>query len=365
MKIGILGLGEGRSMISAVLQSELWELGNICDLNEDLCRTRCNEFGLDGYTLAYEDLLHDPEIDVIGVYSPDRFHADHILQAIAHDKHVICTKPLLDSLERGSEVLAASTSRGKTVFVGQSTRFYEPMIRQRQDFGRGELGDLITVEAHYHADHRWFLQKAWTKPETFKWLYGCLSHPVDLVRWYLPNIEEVMGYGTLSENGRRAGLVAPDVMHVILKSEDGRIARVSGCYSSPTQPAERDSGMSCILRGEEGCSQADYSDLRYAKTTGGRSTVESFEALQDYYWRFEGKSHHAGEYQNYIEYFARSMEAGITPKPDVKEGLVTMAVLQAMDESITRGVPVKIREVLERYGIETERVPSSDQGALR
>ena len=34
---GRLGLGEGRSIISAVLQSEYWELGNICDLNEELC----------------------------------------------------------------------------------------------------------------------------------------------------------------------------------------------------------------------------------------------------------------------------------------------------------------------------------------
>ena len=41
-------------------------------------------------------------------------------------------------------------------------------------------------------------------------------------------------------------------MHFIFKAKDGRIARVSGAYTGPTQPAQRDSGMSTILRGNEG-----------------------------------------------------------------------------------------------------------------
>lgn len=38
-QLGILGLGEGRSVISAALSSPHWEIGNICDLNESLCRS--------------------------------------------------------------------------------------------------------------------------------------------------------------------------------------------------------------------------------------------------------------------------------------------------------------------------------------
>ena len=51
LRMGVLGLGEGRSVISAVQSSELWELGAVCDLNEELCRERVREFGLSGYTL--------------------------------------------------------------------------------------------------------------------------------------------------------------------------------------------------------------------------------------------------------------------------------------------------------------------------
>ena len=38
--LGVLGLGEGRSIISAVQQSEYYELGNICDLNEERSEER-------------------------------------------------------------------------------------------------------------------------------------------------------------------------------------------------------------------------------------------------------------------------------------------------------------------------------------
>ena len=65
-------------------------------------------------------------------------------------------------------------------------------------------------------------------------MYGGLSHPVDLVRWYLPNIEEVMGYGMLSPNGIKGGLKNEDTMHFIFKAYDGRIARVSGVYTGPS-----------------------------------------------------------------------------------------------------------------------------------
>ena len=109
--------------------------------------------------------------------------------------------------------------------------------------------------------------------------------------------------------------------------------------------------MTCILRCDDGASQADYHELRYAWKIGDQAAVESFESKRDYYFRFGGVSHHAGEYQNYIEYFARCLEAGETPKPDVAEGIVTVALMQAMDECTETGAPVKIADVLNRYGL--------------
>lgn len=352
LTLGILGLGEGRSTMSAALNSKKWTLKTICDLNIDLCKQRSKEFDFAHYTTDFNEMLNDPEIDVIGIYTPDHFHATHIKMALEHGKHVVCTKPLIDDLSKAKELLELCEKSGKRVFVGQSSRFFEPMKRQRLDFEKGEIGELVTIEAHYNADHRWFLGKGWSLQDSFKWLYGGLSHPVDFIRWYLPEIDEVMGYGMLSPNGKAGGLKNEDTMHFIFKAKDGRIARVSGSYTGPVQPTIRESEMSCMLRGTEGCSQGDYMDLRYSITDrSGEEKQITFDHKLKYYFRFEGKSHHAGEYQNYYEYFADCLLSGQTAYPDLKEGIGTIAVLKAMEQSLKTGLPVKIQEVLKTYGL--------------
>jgi len=353
LRLGILGLGEGRSTIAAALASDKYELMQICDANLELCQQRAKEFDFPNYTTNYQLMLDDKAIDVIAIYTPDHLHAEHVKQALLHDKHVICTKPFIDDLTKANELLALGMSVNKKVFVGQSSRFFEPAMRQRRDFEAGEIGELITIEAQYHADHRWFLSKGWSLKQSFKWLYGGLSHPVDFIRWYLPEIEEVMGYGMLSSNGAKEGLKNHDTMHFIFKAKDGRIARVSGAYTGPTQPAYRDSGMSTILRGTEGASQADYHELRYAVTTstGEEKIITWGDATLKHYFRFEGQSHHAGEYQNYLDYFANSIEKNTVAYPDLKEGIGTVALLQAMDRSLEIGMPVKIDDILKEYNI--------------
>lgn len=353
LTLGIVGLGEGRSTMSAALNSPSWNLKTICDVNESLCKHRAEEFNFFHYVSDYNIMLNDPEIDVIGIYTPDHLHAQHVKLALQHGKHVVCTKPFIDDLSKAKELVDLCEQSGKKVLIGQSSRFFEPAKRQRKDFESGEIGELVTIEANYNADHRWFLDKPWSLQQAFKWLYGGLSHPVDFVRWYLPDIQEVMGYGMLSPNGKKGGLKHEDTMHFIFKSKSGKIASVSGSYSGPVQPALRDSEMTCILRGTEGCSQADYHELRYSITgrTGEEKIITWGDKYLKHYFRFEGQTHHAGEYQNYLEYFAHSIWDNTPAYPDIKEGVGTIALLQAMDQSLITGAPVKVDRILEQFGL--------------
>lgn len=123
-RMGVVGLGEGRSIISAALQSDRWELVNICDLNEELCRERINEFGLNRYTTDYNDLLKDKDIDVIAIYTPDQLHGLHIQQALKAGKHVICTKPVLASLDEAKVLLEYQKKYNRHVFVGQKLKVF-------------------------------------------------------------------------------------------------------------------------------------------------------------------------------------------------------------------------------------------------
>lgn len=355
LRIGVLGLGEGRSVISAVQQSALWELGAVCDLNEELCRERVKEFGLTGYTTDYADMLRDPAIDVIGIYTPDQLHAQHILMALAAGKHVVCTKPLMVDLRRGKELLKAQRESGRYVFIGQSSRYFEPAIHQRQDYEAGKNGELVTLETQYVSDSRWFLERPWSHEQGFSWMYNFLIHAVDLAVWYLPRVETVYGVGVCSANSASRGIQAPDALKFLLKDDRGICASVNGCYATPALAKPWEHFISCTLRGTMGASKADCPlEYTYHFSEPGKfksTEHESYESKRSYYYRFEGETHHAGEYQNYLEYFARCVQAGTAPLPDLKEGIRTIAVMEAMNRSLKSGQVERVADVLREWDL--------------
>ena len=74
LRLGILGLGEGRSTMSAALQSKKLELKMICDRNEELVKQRQKEFDFHNSTNDYQQMLDDKDIDIIAIYTPDHLH---------------------------------------------------------------------------------------------------------------------------------------------------------------------------------------------------------------------------------------------------------------------------------------------------
>ncbi|MGI5898526.1 MAG: Gfo/Idh/MocA family protein [Christensenellales bacterium] len=352
--LGVLGLGEGRSIMSAALSSKSWRLGNICDLNEELCKSRRDEFGFDRYTTRYEDMLEDPAIDVIGIYTPDQLHALHIKMALKAGKHVICTKPLLVDLEEANDLLKVQKETGKSVFVGQSSRYFESAMQQRKDYEAGKLGELITLETHYISDSRWFLDKGWSHQKGFSWMYNFLVHPVDLAVWYLGDVQSVYAAGVTSANTKSRGIDSPDAMKVLLTNSDGLCASVNGVYASPSLPGNVQQSISCTLRGTKGvCLGGSNLSYVYKFDENGNEAHElDLSDRWGYYYRFEGATHHAGEYQNYIEDFAAEMNAGRAAKPDLREGIRTIAVMEAIKESMSYGRAVKVQDVLDKNNIE-------------
>lgn len=352
-KLGVLGLGEGRSILSAAKSSPLWEVAQICDLNEALCKERVSEFDLERYTLSYEEMLQDPSVDVVGIYTPDPLHSLHIRMALEAGKHVICTKPLMVSLEGAAELLEVQRKSGKHVMVGQSSRYFEGTMRQREDYEAGRHGELVTVETQYISDSRWFLERDWSRQKGFSWLYNFMIHAVDLAVWYLPRVEEVYAMGVTSSNSEEYGIHCPDSLKALLRDQEGHTASVMGGYAMPSFKTAVESSISCTLRGTKGISRGG-SDLRYYRKflpDLPNTQILDFSDKKGYYDRFGNGSHHAGEYQNYIDYFARCLDQGVTPKPDLAEGIRTLAVMEAIEQSMRTHETARVSQILEKWGL--------------
>ncbi|MEQ1936399.1 MAG: Gfo/Idh/MocA family oxidoreductase, partial [Fimbriimonadaceae bacterium] len=260
--VGVVGLHEGRTMLVALLESGLCRSVAACDSNPDKCsevEKLCPEVE---YYNNFGEMLKRDDIQIVAIYTPDSFHSHHIEMAMRMGKHVICTKPLINDPAEIPRLLQVQKETGMRLQVGQSTRFYEPFQRQREDFEAGKFGEVEVLDAHYNHRMDWYYAKSpWTISETH-WAYLGLSHPVDLVRWYLGEIEEVHAYGTRTTLGTEYGMKTPDAIVVNLKSKSGRIGRVLGNYGIHELGKAR-SMIECLLMGSKGTSLACYPDLNY------------------------------------------------------------------------------------------------------
>ena len=69
-------------------------LKTICDVNLELARQVQQQFGYEQATADFDQMLQDPEIDVIDIVTPPFLHCAMAMKALRAGKHVICEKPL-------------------------------------------------------------------------------------------------------------------------------------------------------------------------------------------------------------------------------------------------------------------------------
>lgn len=349
--LGVVGLHEGRTLLAALNRTKQIHAVAACDIDKEKLAAIQNEFPSLYCTTHYQEMLSRPDVDVVAIYTPDASHGKLTVEAFTAGKDVICTKPIVNSTADAKMVLEAGRRSGRRLLVGQSTRFFEPFHRQRKAFERGDLGQLELVDAHYIHRMDWYYEKSpWVASET-DWVFLGLSHPVDLIRWYLGPIDEVQAYGYTSEMGKRYGIKGFDVYLVNVRGADGRIARAMGHYGLRELPGARNS-IELMLFGSKNSSLAQYHDMRYKYTREDGTEVceDPLYELRHYYFNSEIHGMHYGEFANYAEYFAQALITGSSYSPNLEEGIETFCVMEAVRRSAQTGKPVAVGPLLEEVG---------------
>jgi predicted dehydrogenase len=145
---------------------------------------------------SFAELLAS-DINVVAVCSPDRTHADYVVGALEAGKHVICEKPLTDSLEGCRRILQAEAAAKGVVGAVQHQMRYLPVHREmKQLIKSGSMGRIGYIEGYYvhNLTHRAFLYDDWRQTDNATPLVYSGCHFVDLLRWLLDDeVEEVMG----------------------------------------------------------------------------------------------------------------------------------------------------------------------------
>jgi predicted dehydrogenase len=98
-------------------------------------------------------LLHDPDIDIVWVASPNNLHEDHVRQALQAGKHVLAEKPLAITGPAALELANLAERLDVRLGVGYQGRFHPAMRDVRQMIVEGSIGDVAFIRSSWQTQY--------------------------------------------------------------------------------------------------------------------------------------------------------------------------------------------------------------------
>lgn len=98
---------------------------------------------------TYEELLSDPEIDIIYVATTHNFHYENALLAMEHGKHVLIEKPLTVNAAEAQELIDTARAKGLFLMEALWTRFLPSWVRMRELIREGAIGEVRMIDVTF------------------------------------------------------------------------------------------------------------------------------------------------------------------------------------------------------------------------
>ncbi len=102
--------------------------------------------GLYAYS-SREELLSDPEVDIVLIAVPNDLHKVFSIEALRHGKHVICEKPVTITSEELLEIMAVAKETGKIFTIDQNRRTNKDFVLMRRKVDEGLIGEPYVFES--------------------------------------------------------------------------------------------------------------------------------------------------------------------------------------------------------------------------
>lgn len=127
------------------------------------------------FTADLDRVLSDPEVNLVVVSAPDRFHVPYARQILNAGKHALVEKPFAPTADEAREVFALAKEKGLVCMPNQNRRFDADFLAVKEVVQSGKLGRLVRLESHYD----YFKTNGWY--DHLGTLYNLAVHQIDQI----------------------------------------------------------------------------------------------------------------------------------------------------------------------------------------
>ncbi|NIN65188.1 MAG: Gfo/Idh/MocA family oxidoreductase, partial [Anaerolineae bacterium] len=149
LRLGVIGCGRVTTMfhLRAIRDVNEVEVAAVSDVDEYRMREAATGCGAKAYR-DYRELLSDPDIDGVAINTPPRLHEEMVLEALGSGKHVLCEKPLSETVEGCVNIKEAQHGSGLAVLPAHNYAFTPCLTRLTDLVDSGRVGGVrkLTIE---------------------------------------------------------------------------------------------------------------------------------------------------------------------------------------------------------------------------
>jgi predicted dehydrogenase len=369
---GFMGAAHSYAWRAASLAFDLGAvpvLSVLCGRDRAAVEQKSARFGFAEAATDWRAVVERDDIDVVDVCSPGDTHMAITVAALRSGKHVLCEKPLANSVaeaETMAEAAGSARSLGQRSMVGFNYRRVPALKLARDLVADGRIGELRHVRGAYLQD--WLVDPAvplaWRMRRELagSGAIGDIgAHVIDLAQFLTGERLSALSARTrtfVTERPLRAGMSdAPGGRGALGTGEvtvddafvlHGEVGPALATFEATRMATGRRNSLRLELNGAAGSLAFDFetmNELSFFDATAPRSTngfrrIIATEPDHPYMSAWWPPGHGLGydhTFTNEIADFVRAIVEGTDPEPSLLEGLRVQRVLAALESSATSG----------------------------
>lgn len=336
----------------------------ICGRDANATQAAADKLGWESIETDYHALVARDDIGLVDVSTPGYTHRDVVLAALAAGKHVICEKPLANTLNEAREMVEAAKKAGTINMVNFNYRCVPAVQFAKQLIDQGKIGDITHWRAVYLQD--WLVDPmaplAWRLKKEYAGsgaLGDIAAHILDLSHLLVGQVTEVVGTldtfikqrpveapsdggsGLSNKAGTEMGDVTVDDATTFLT----RFANgATGTFEASRMATGRKNYNSFEINGTKGSISFNLERLNELEVffredevgLQGFRTINVTDSVHPYANHWWPAGHIIGWEHSHVHNIAALLEGihtGVNPSPSFEDGFRCQAVLNAVERS--------------------------------